>query len=173
VTVEKPSYTKKFVLILAAAVLHGCVHYYSKFHFNGFRNAAPTTTYSLLSDSDQVRDRIHSEELRQADENRRIKELPPPNWKDSAAAKSWLEASDKLIDLQARSTFLSDLKAMPAVDVPATAQGIVIGYSECRCTLSRSYEHLVRVRFKFGNDRRVVEGWICGDSIVMLHNLDL
>lgn len=173
-TVEESSHKRNLVLILVVGVLTGCVHYYSKFDFSGIQNATSTTTYALVSDSDQVRDRIHAEALRQADENRRIRALPHPTWKDSAAVKAHLEAQDKLIDLQARSVFLSDFKAMPSVDVPVTGQGIIVGWSNCNCTVSpRSSQHLVKVRLKFRTSGHAVEGWICSDAMVMLHNLDL
>jgi hypothetical protein len=125
-------------------------------------------------DSDQVRDRIHTEELRQADEERRISELPPPKPKYGAAAGAHREAADKLVNLNARSQFLSDLKAMATFNIPATAQGIIVKRSECECTLyPGSAPHLVKVRFKTRTERRIVEGWICEDAIERLHHFDL
>jgi hypothetical protein len=161
-------------LIFIAGAVTACGHYYSRFNFRGIRNSTPTATRALVIDSAPVRDRIRIEELRQADENRRLRELPPPKPKDNAAAKVHLETSDKLVDLQARSLFLSDLKAMTTFEVPATAQGTIVGWSACVCTLNpRSAQRLVRVRFKPRTERRVIEGWICEDAIEMLHNFDL
>jgi len=163
-----------FMLILVAGIFSGCGHYYSKFNFRGIRNTAPAATHAVVIDSDQVRDRIHTEELRQADENRRIRALPPRKPKDGAAAKALLEAHDKLVDLHARSEFLSDLSAMATFDVPVTTQGIIVSWSPCSCTLNPvSAKSLVKVRFKLRTERRVVEGWICQDVIKMLHNFDL
>ena len=130
-------------------------------------------THAVVVDSGQVRDRIHAEELRQADENERIRRLPPPKPKDSAAAKAWLEAHDKLVDLHAREVFLSDLKAMATFEVPATGRGTILRWSPCRCTLNPgSARRFVRVRFVLPTKPRVVEGRGCEDTIEMLHNLD-
>ncbi len=168
------SHKLTIVLILVAGVLTGCINYYSKFNFRGTRIGASVANHALVIDSDQVRARIHAEELRQADEKRRIRELPPAAPRDSAAAKAWLEAFNKLVDLQARSVFLSDLKAMTTFEIPATARGLVVGASACECTLSTgSYQQLVKVRFRLRAERRVVEGWICEDAIEMLHTFDL
>ena len=103
-----------------------------------------------------------------------ISSTSPPTPKDSAASKVHLDASNKLVDLQARTAFLSDLQGMGTLEVPSSAQGVVVSYSTCRCTLfPSSFQSLIRVRFKLRTEHRVVEGWICSDAIRMLHNLDL
>jgi hypothetical protein len=167
--------TRVFTVIFFAGILTSCVHYWSKFTFRGVgNNSAPTATRSLSIDSDQVRIRIHAEELRQAEELRRIRELPPSKPRDPVSAKARLEAYDKLVDLQARAAFLSDLRSIGTVDVPATARGIIVGWSECRCTKSTgSFQQLVKARFKLRSEHRLVEGWICEDVITMMHNWDL
>jgi hypothetical protein len=168
------SHKVRFGLILTAGLLAACGHYYSKFNFRGVRNPGPTATRAIVIDSTQVRGLIRAEELRQAEENRRIRELPRPTPKDIASAKAWLETHDKLVDLRARAAFLSDLKAMGGFEVPATAQGVIVGWSSCGCTLRPgSAERLVKVRFKLRAEHRTVEGWICQDAIEMLHNFDL
>jgi hypothetical protein len=161
-----------FAFILSAVALTASD---STFVFRGVPNStAPAATRALVIDSDQLRDRIHAEELRQAEENRRIRELPPPKPKDPASAKAHLEAGNKLVDLQARAAFLSDLKALATVDVPSSAQGVVVSWSKCRCTLfPTSPESLVKVRFKLRAEHRTVEGWVCSDAIRMLHPSEL
>ena len=145
-------FIRAFTLILVALVLTGCGHYWSKFTFRGIRNGiAPPTTRALVIDSGLVRDRIHAEELRQADESQRIRELPPPKPKDAAATKAWLEAYDRLVDLQARAAFLSDLKGMATFDVPATAQGIVVmrRWADPGDSVQRHALHLTRFGSSF------------------------
>jgi hypothetical protein len=173
-TPGESSHIARFGLILTAAVLAACSHYYSKFNFRGIQNPAPAATHSLVIDSSQAQGLIRAEELRQAEENRKIRELPRPTAKDIASAKDWLKAHDKLVDLQARSAFLSHLKAMGSFEVSATAQGVIVGWSSCGCALyPGSTERLVKIRFKLRTERRTVEGWICQDAIEMLHNFDL
>jgi hypothetical protein len=159
-----------FTTALVAVVLTACAHYWSKVTLRGSDSIAPAATHVLVIDSSQVRDRIHAEELRQAEETQRIRELPRAKPGDNAASKAWLESVDKLVDRRARAAFLSDLKAMGTVDVPATAQGTIVSWGVCECTLfPTSGEHLVKVRFKLGTDHRVVEGCVCSDAIKMVH----
>jgi hypothetical protein len=161
-----------FAFILAAVVLTASD---SKFVFRGIPNSTtPAATRTLVIDSGQVRDRIHAEELRQAEENRQIRELPPSKPKDPASAKAWLEASNKLVDLQKRAAFLSDLKALATVDVPSSAEGVIVSWSKCLCTpFPTSPQSLVKVRFKLRAEHRIVEGWVCSDAIRMLHPSEL
>jgi len=159
-----------FTIALMAVILTACAHYWSKITLRSPDPIAPAATHALVIDSSQVRDRIRAEELRQAEETRRIRELPRPKPGDNAASKAWLEAVDKLVDRQARAAFLSDLKAMGTVDVPATAQGTIVSWGLCECTLfPTSGEHLVKVRFKLGPEHRVVEGYVCSDAVKMVH----
>ena len=103
-------------LIFAVGVLTACGPYFSKFNFRRNLRVKPDATQILVIDSASVRGKIYTEEQRQAVKNRRISELPRPKPGDGPAARAWLEDAKKLIDFQARSAFLSDLKAMGTFD---------------------------------------------------------
>ncbi len=166
---------KAFAASALASILGfsaGCAHYYSKFVLRPLPAASPSRTYAVTIDSDAARDRIRAEELRQAEETRRIGRLPVPGH-DPVAVREWSSAVDQIVDLGARAKFVDDLKKLSALDLPPGSRGMIIGGGACRCGLRRgSSQLLVLVRFRLPG-QSPVNAWVCDDSLEMLHHFEL